>query len=393
MKTNEQYLKEVYEKYSKQKKEIKMPKILKLCATFICIAVATVGVVYAGIAIKNYVDNAKLTPSFSGSIGNVKENKVWVATFQLAWNELMEELGGKIEFEEETPQLAKDLNQKSFTRDMLNKNSYYIEKGLVAKELKQKIEENLKKRFNLESKVLDNVNWNSTKNEYLIYAMLNKTFTFENPFTIFSSYGNNTFAGSDQNVKYFGLQAHTVDETFEQVTALFYNTKEEFAVKIATKEGEEVILYRTNNVIDFDKTYTELEQKTKAYTGKRELIREKDELKIPFIKLNAEINYDELCNKTIKGTNGAYLKQALQMVAFELDNYGGNITSQALINMYMSASMEEPRKFYFTDKFVLFLKEENKQKPYFALLVDNTDVLVTTESPKEMTNVTIDKTI
>lgn len=42
----------------------------------------------------------------------------------------------------------------------------------------------------------------------------------------------------------------------------------------------------------------------------------------------------------------------------------------------MSASLEEPRYFNFTDIFVLYLKEKDKDKPYFALLVDNTDILV-----------------
>ena len=124
-----------------------------------------------------------------------------------------------------------------------------------------------------------------------------------------------------------------------------------------------------------------------------ERIREKDEMKIPFIKINAEINYDELCNKVIKGTNGAYIKQAVQQVDFYLDNYGGNIKSEAMINMYMCVGPEDMRKFNFTDQFVIFLKEEGKEKPYFAALIDNTDVLVTDETesiPDEYTkNVTI----
>lgn len=41
----------------------------------------------------------------------------------------------------------------------------------------------------------------------------------------------------------------------------------------------------------------------------------------------------------------------------------------------MSASLEEPRYFNFTDTFVLYLKEKDKYKPYFALLVDNTGIL------------------
>ena len=375
MKANEQYLKQIYDKYEKEKGKNKMQKFLKSCAAFIGITITTVGVVYGGIALKNYINNASLNPSFNGSIGNVEENKVWVGTFQLAWNELMKKLGGEIEFEKEISILAQDLNKQSFNEQMINSNSYYVEAGIVNNTLRGNIEKNIKDKFNIQSKVLERINWDTKDTEYLIYAILNKKFTFETPFPKFS----NTFGNTKENVKYFGLEETTLEETFKQVKPLFYNSVNDFAVKIATKEGEEVILYRTDNITNFEAAYSELENKTKSYTGRKEMIRKKDELKVPFIRINADINYDELCNKPIKGTNGAYLKQAVQTVDFELNNYGGNITSEAYIDMYMCMSMEEPRYFNFNDKFVLYLKEENKSKPYFALLVDNTDVLVSSE--------------
>lgn len=375
MKTDEQYLKEVYDKYSKVRRGSNMNNILKTCATFVGITVATVGVVYGTIAVKNYINNAKLTPGFSGTFGNVKENKVWVGTFQLAWNELMDKLGGNIEFENETSPLVQDLNRRSFNKNMLNSNSYYIGIGTISTNLREEIETNIKNKFNTQSKVLDRINWDTTDDEYLIYAMLNKKFTFETPFPKLK--GN--FGNEKEQIKCFGLRAYTLDETFKQVTPLFYNSKDDCAVKISTKEGEEVILYRTNTVTNFEATYNELLEKTSNYTGRKQMVREKDELTVPFIKVNSEINYDELCNKVIKGTDGAYLRQAVQMVDFELDNYGGNIVSEAYIDIYLCEGMEEPRYFNFDNQFVLYLKEKDKEKPYFALLVDNTDVLVSLE--------------
>lgn len=41
---------------------------------------------------------------------------------------------------------------------------------------------------------------------------------------------------------------------------------------------------------------------------------------------------------------------------------------------------ETGRKFIYNDDFILYLKEEDKEKPYFALKVDNTDVLVAGEN-------------
>ena len=50
-----------------------------------------------------------------------------------------------------------------------------------------------------------------------------------------------------------------------------------------------------------------------------------------------------------------------------------------MIDMYSCISDKEQREFFFTDDFVLFMKEEGKEKPYFGLRVNNTDVLVEKE--------------
>lgn len=103
---------------------------------------------------------------------------------------------------------------------------------------------------------------------------------------------------------------------------------------------------------------------------------EKDDmLRIPFIKVDDEINYDELCGKEIKNSK-YYIKQALQTIDFELNNVGGSVKSEAVIDATTKALTENARKMIFDSDFILYLKEENKEQPYFALKVDNTDVLV-----------------
>ena len=55
---------------------------------------------------------------------------------------------------------------------------------------------------------------------------------------------------------------------------------------------------------------------------------------------------------------------------------GGSVKSEAVIDSAMNDENENVRKMIFDSDFILYLKEENKEKPYFALKVDNTDVLV-----------------
>ena len=116
-------------------------------------------------------------------------------------------------------------------------------------------------------------------------------------------------------------------------------------------------------------------EKSLLYEGEKEFNKD-DELKIPYINVDTLINYGELCGKVIKNTGGLYIQNALQNVKFSLNEKGGNLMSEAILkDIYLSVA-KNPRYFYFNDKFVLFLKEENKEQPYFALRVNNTDILV-----------------
>ncbi len=353
--------------------EIKQNKFIRLLSWILIIIFVSTGIVFATKTILNKINNAKLNPSFSGTIGNVNENNIWVGTFQLVWNELIEKLGMPIEFDNGKSELAENLNKKSFTKDSLHENSYYIKEGKIDSKLKAEIENDLKDKFNTNSEVLNNIDWKSGDTDYLLYSILKKKFTFKSPFIERHS---QTFGLSNEKVKYFGLDASSIEDAFDQVTILFYNSNNDFAIKIDTLENEEVILYRTNNFKTFEENYIELENKANAFTGSKTMFRGKDDLKIPFIKVNAIINYDELCNRTIKNTKQYCIKYAIQTVEFELNNYGGNLTSEALVNIYQGFYLESPRAFDFTDTFILYLKETDKKQPYFALYVDNIDVLI-----------------
>ena len=203
--------------------------------------------------------------------------------------------------------------------------------------------------------------------------MLKKEFNFLEPFS--TAMGSMEFKNSNAKVKCFGVDNTNNPVAGKNVEVLFYNSTEDFAIKLKTIEGEEVYLYKTpsdNN--SFEEKYFEMISKKDNYKGNNSW-EKNDYLRIPFISVKDEINYDELCGRYIKGKNKTYIKQALQTINFELNNVGGSVKSEALIEATQSATFEIGRKCLFDDNFVLFLKEENKEKPYFALNVDNIDLL------------------
>ena len=99
-----------------------------------------------------------------------------------------------------------------------------------------------------------------------------------------------------------------------------------------------------------------------------------DELKVPNISLFEEKVFEELANKRIMGTN-LVINQALETIQFDMNNKGVKLKSEAAMTI-MTTSLNpserpSPRLFYFDDTFVIFLKEKEKTKPYFALRVCN----------------------
>ena len=350
-----------------------MKKVSKITLLVICISIVLAGGAYATIKIvEKFSGKTEMTPTFTSKISTIDSNKVWVGTFNLVWNDLMNDvIGEKIEFEEGNPPIADELNKQLFTEEQLNSNSYFKIHGGATYELKNEIQNGIKQKFNEDSKIIDRVEWGNPEG-YVLYAMLKKEFNYLEKFPTLES---KTFGNSEEKVKYFGLEPNTSQEASKNVEILFYNSKEDFAIKLKTKEKEEVYLYRsTGENKSFEENYQEMKEKQLKYTGEKDW-NENDVLNIPYIKISDEINYDELCGKRIKGTKW-YIRQALQTIDFVLNNYGGSVKSEALIELLKMGISDTNREFIFNDDFIIYLKEEEKEKPYFALKVDDISVLM-----------------
>ncbi len=354
-----------------------MNKVSKLLIVLICVTVALSGVVYASMKIyERMAGKANMIPVFTGKMGDTDYNSIWVGTFNLVWNELMDQfVKGNVKFEGGNTDLVNELNKQLFKKDQLSEKDYYIKVGKTSPRLKEEILKDINNKFNINgSDLLKNLNFNSnTKKDFTIYAMLYKNFKFPNPF---DKLENDKFGKDENNVKYFGINNASKEFLNSNIRILFYNNEKDFAVKLRTKENEEVILYRTNENKSFNNYYEDIKNKSENYTGRTEF-GANDELKVPYINVDATINYDELCGKEIKNTNGMFIKTAMQNVKFNLNETGGNITSESLVMGTYNSYIENatPIYFEFDDTFVLFMKEADHEQPYMSLKVDNIDIL------------------
>lgn len=355
--------------------EIKNNKVIKVLIWILSITVILSGAVYAGYKIYQTYQ-AKIVPSYTSNIPAVDTNQIWVGTFQLAWNELAEQLtdNGKVEFVEGNTPLVEELNQKSFPKNDISPEDYYLTVEETRPELKEKIQKEVYEKFKIDNtQTLEKMNFNLTPS-YTIYTMLVKNFHFVHPFEPLQS---EAFKQSEQKVKYFGISKNSDVEARENVEILFYHSKEEFAIQLNTVENEEIILYKTKENKTFPEYQKRIEEETKKYEGKRKMQKE-EELKIPYMKVDTAVNYEELCGKQIKREKGGYIVTALQTIKFSLDETGGRVISEGIIQDVRKSTeinMAEERQFDFDNDFILFLKEKDKQKPYLALKVNSTEIM------------------
>lgn len=302
----------------------------------------------------------------------ISDNTAWCGTFNLIWNDLKNDLVKQdIVF---TPQMSivENLNKGTFDISNISEDSYYKIYGVPSSELKDKIEKDIKLKFNETSDILDSFDFeNTTDEDYFLYSMLKKDFEFP---MVFTRLENGKF-GEYTNVKYFGINDSTKSAVRAQVKVLYYNSTNDFAIKLITKSNDEVIISRGNKGDSLYDVYSQIDESFQKYTGSNE-ITNGEKVEIPEINLNIMAELKDIEQKPFLFADGRQyvISKALQTIKFSLDEKGGRIKSEAgmMVNKVTAMEkVEEKRNFIVDDTFFIFLKEQGKKLPYFAAKISD----------------------
>ena len=308
----------------------------------------------------------KVLPTMDSEVAN--GNTIWVGTFQIVWNEVINNIvKGPLEFIGGTKDTGKSLNKREFNKTDISEDSYYTKFGIVSPKLKKEIETGIKEKFNETSDILGLIDFTYDPQKMLIYAMLKKDFKF---LEAFEKLDEETFGTNPKKVKYFGVKADSSYKLYKNLTALFYNSKDDYAVKLHTKSNDEVILYRTDDVQKLNEYFEDIKTKSDKYEGEK-YFGHNDRFKVPEISLYEITNFKEVEGKSIKGTDFR-IDKTIETIDFKMDNEGVKLKSEAAMMMATSAApgfRPQIRYFYFNKNFVLFLIEKDKHVPYFAMRV------------------------
>lgn len=369
-----------------------MKKKLLISSIIIVLLIIIVAVIVNAFIRKDNKDITKLENTDEISIVPTMNDKItadssWCGTFQLVWNDMKNEVVKKdVVF---TPQLkiAENLNKEDFTETMLSEEYYYKIYGLKTLDLKKKIENGIKEKFNQTSDILNDFDWsenglNNTNDigsrRYFFYTMLFRKFEFLQEF---DKLDNDKFGNEYKSIKYFGIDKNTKDSIGNQIKVMYYNSKDDFAVLINTKTNDEVIFCKNPKGSSFNEIYTNMNNEATKYKGDKSF-KSIDEFKAPNLTFDEKKEYKELEGKRFQTADPIYTEgeiyKAIQTIKLSIDEKGGEIKSEAAIDMKVDATAintkpkkEEPRYFYVDNTFALFLREKGKEKPYFAGRIDN----------------------
>lgn len=297
----------------------------------------------------------------------LESNTIWCGTFQLIWNDLKNDLAKQDIVFNPQIKVVENLNKETFKTKDLSEKSYYKKIGTPSLGLKKEIEKAIKEKFNETSDILDDFEWEGRDpKDYFLYVMLKKEFKFEKAFEELEEGNFENY----NNVKYFGIKEDSEkDELRNQVSVLYYNSKEDFAIKLKTKQEDEVILCKDPEGNTFNEIYQNIAKEESEYKGKKSL-QKGELLKVPNIKIKEKTEFKELQEKSFYFSNGDIyeIEKAIQTIQFELDRNGGKIKSEAGMMLKAESMMmvDNIREFAIDETFAIFLKEEGKDNPYFA---------------------------
>jgi hypothetical protein len=310
-----------------------------------------------------------ITPHLEEKILSGK-NLLYCSSFQLAWNELWDNIiKDKISLQD-NPQIAQVLNKRSVDKTSISEESYLAMSGYGKDDIVNKINDALKQKFGDEAWKVEN---KLNPDDIIAYAFMFKNLEFEKEFEKIKEPLN--FGGT--KVSAFGIESSKdkTEDIRKQVNILDYKSDNDFVIELKSKsDKDEIILAKVSPEENLMKTYYSIQTRIK---GEKNLESDYSKLIIPKFNFDISKNYEELEKKDVlnKGFEDYLVEEASQRTRFKLDEKGVVLKSEGKIILTKSAA-PVMKNLIFDKPFMLILKEKNSEVPYFVMWVDNAELMV-----------------
>lgn len=307
---------------------------------------------------------------------------VWCITLQLAWNEMIRQLGEDIRFKANAP-VVENLNRQRYGADDVDRNRYMVVSGPRNTLDIEKIQNEIKNRFGDSAQPkLHKLLVQGRPDSLLSYSYLNAVMTFHYPF-MRDDAAWYRFMGTP--VSNFSTSDAVRDSyrVAQQVRVLSYHSVDDFIVELETKlTTDRMIAAKIRPKKSVADTIAAVIERMDDSKGQS--LNAEDVFVMPVIRF--DITYqDPRLNGALslkKPLNRSYeLMNEIQRISFDLNETGARLDSDALLDAAKDAA--QPRRIIFDKPFLVLLMKKGARNPYFALWVGNTDLLVPVKAARQ----------
>jgi len=306
-------------------------------------------------------------------------NVLWCNTFQLAWNELCVYFGEDVRLKVEPP-MVPVLNEKLSTKEDIDEASYVAMAGIGKDDIIGKIRKALEEKFKGQAspKLLPDPKMLGPM-DILAYAYLFKNLEFVTPFQSLEE----GIDFGEMKVAVFGIESYgpKYEAMGRQVLILDYTGDRDFVVELLSKSSEDRLILA---MVQPGKTPLETINGVlmRVADRKPQQMEKRDCLLVPKMNFDLKRSYREIIGEALVNPKGtAYIiGEAVQSIRFRMDEKGAVLKSEAAMVLGGAAPIEkEPRVMIFNKPFLVMMMKKGRAVPYFALWVDNPELLVKAE--------------
>ncbi len=320
---------------------------------------------------------------------------LWCSSFQLAWNQLKQDIVKEPIRIEGAEAIADRLNRAEQSFSDISADSVYAVAGLVRDGINDKIRSEMHRRFpGAPVPELDDDPLAITA-----FAHLNAGVKYAHPFQVNPKPLDFTDArGQKTSVASFGIPGSNREvppEVREQVRILYASYAGEevlgFALDLSVdSQPNQIVLARIKPATTLAETLADLENKNAKYKliskplpdDKEDELNYNETLLVPAMHWRVNHQFREL-----EGVNrfllnpccpGLFMKTAYQDVEFRFDSEGATVASNARL-VAAKASAERarpPTAFKFDRPFLIYLKKRDAKHPFFVMWVNDAELLL-----------------
>lgn len=310
------------------------------------------------------------------------KNVIWCSSFQIAWNELKDNIIGEPVQVRGAEAIAKRLNTAKQPYVDIRSKCYYAASGFVRDGIVERIQTEMAKRFPSVPKPQFQ---ELTPIDIIAYSYLAANVKFRIPF--FENHRKFVFKdsrGNETQITSFGIRPeddYAYRKLRKQVEVLFYERDPksydlaEFALDLCKySKPNQIVLARIDPKETLGQTLALLEGKIASFT-KDELAHRfgiNDVFLVPNMFWRITHHFQELEGKFLhnKGYEKYWIKEAFQMVQFKLDRSGAELKSEAKLH-----AAPTPKHFIFDRPFLVYIKKRQAKYPFFVMWVNNAELL------------------